>query len=218
MKTKIGFYAPIKRVLDVVASVSLLILTAPVQLIVAIAVYSQMGSPVLFGQTRPGLHGKPFTILKFRTMEALGPGSLGENSMERVTPLGKFLRFTSLDELPSLWNVLKGDMSMVGPRPLLMEYLPLYTPEQARRHEVRPGITGLAQVSGRNTLQWPDRFALDVDYVSRASLILDAWIVMKTIAIVFRKEGILPDPNAPVSKFSRTLPDASQSSGTSPWN
>lgn len=192
-----------KRVLDVVlASVALLILS-PVMLIIALAIRLTMGSPVLFRQMRPGLHGKPFVIYKFRTMLDLRDeqGNLLPDEV-RLTKLGKFLRRFSLDELPELWNVLKGDMSLVGPRPLLMEYLELYTPEQARRHEVKPGITGWAQVNGRNALSWEEKFRLDVWYVDNWNLWLDLKILALTIIKVFRREGIAQPGRATVDRFN----------------
>ncbi len=180
-----------KRVFDVVASAAALVLLSPVMGLLAIVVRRQTGSPVLFRQMRPGLHGEPFTIYKFRTMhdEHDASGQYIPDDL-RTTPLGRKLRATSLDELPELWNVLKGDMSLVGPRPLLMEYLPRFTPEQARRHEVRPGLTGLAQVSGRNALTWEQKFARDVDYVDNHDLALDVEILFRTVRIVMAQEGI----------------------------
>lgn len=163
----------------------LLAVTLPVQAVVAATVATRMGRPVLFRQERTGLGGQRFTLLKFRTMRD-GTGVDGE----RLTGLGRFLRRTSLDELPSLANVVRGDLSLVGPRPLLPEYLPLYDPVQSRRHEVRPGITGLAQVSGRNLLSWDEQFRLDVDYVDRVSAGLDAWILLRTVGKVLGQEGI----------------------------
>jgi lipopolysaccharide/colanic/teichoic acid biosynthesis glycosyltransferase len=165
-------------------------------LVIAIAVRLDLGSPVLFRQRRPGRRGEPFTILKFRTMRDAPTGTTAAvddpdriEDRDRTTAIGAFLRRTSLDELPELWNVLRGDMSLVGPRPLLMEYLPLYTAEQARRHEVRPGVTGLAQVNGRDRLRWDERFRLDVWYVDNRSLGLDARILARTVRLVLSKEG-----------------------------
>jgi len=175
----------VKRWMDIVeASIGLVILS-PLLLIVAVLVRLTMGAPVHFTQTRPGLGGKPFAILKFRTMRQ-GRGT----DAERLTRLGRFLRRTSLDELPALWNVLKGDMSLVGPRPLLMQYLDRYTPEQARRHEVKPGITGWAQVNGRNAITWEQKFALDVWYVDHQSLWLDLKILGLTFLSVARRENV----------------------------
>lgn len=180
-----------KRYLDMVVSFLLLILLAFPLLILAVFVRFKLGSPVLFGQVRPGLHGKPFKMIKFRTMTDArdGKGHLLAD-VERLTPFGNFLRSTSLDELPELWNVLRGEMSLVGPRPLLMEYLPLYSAEQARRHEVRPGVTGWAQINGRNALGWDDKFKLDVWYVDHQSLRLDFKILLLTIQKVIVREGI----------------------------
>jgi len=180
-----------KRVLDVVLAAVALIILSPVLLLLAFLIRVFLGTPVLFRQQRPGLHGKPFTLYKFRTMTDArdAQGNLLPDE-QRLTRLGRFLRSTSLDELPELWNVLKGDMSLVGPRPLLMEYLPLYNPEQFRRHEVRPGITGWAQIHGRNALSWEERFALDVWYVDHISFWLDIKIIAITIWIVIKREGI----------------------------
>jgi lipopolysaccharide/colanic/teichoic acid biosynthesis glycosyltransferase len=163
----------------------------------------KLGSPVLFSQVRPGLHGKPFTMVKFRTMtDERGPDGVLLPDAKRLTDFGRFLRASSLDELPELWNVLRGDMSLVGPRPLLMEYLPLYTPEQARRHEVRPGITGWAQVNGRNAISWADKFALDVWYVDHSSLWLDVKILWRTVRKVLVRDGISAAGEATMSKFT----------------
>ncbi len=163
----------------------------------------KLGSPVLFRQVRPGLHGKPFTMVKFRTMtDERGPDGALLPDAQRLTPFGRFLRASSLDELPELWNVLRGEMSLVGPRPLLMEYLPIYTPEQARRHEVRPGITGWAQVNGRNAISWTDKFALDVWYVDHRSLWLDVQILWRTVRKVLLRDGISAEGVATMSKFT----------------
>lgn len=180
-----------KRAFDVgVATIALLLLW-PLMLACALAIRRDMGRPVLFRQTRPGLQGKPFELLKFRSMrDGTGADGLPLPDAERLTPLGARLRRLSLDELPQLINVLRGDMSLVGPRPLLMEYLPLYSPEQARRHEVRPGITGWAQVNGRNAQSWDERFRLDVWYVDHQSMALDLRILWMTVAKVLRREGI----------------------------
>ena len=191
-----------KALLDRTAAAAGLVVLAPVLGVVAGLVRAKLGSPVLFSQTRPGLHGAPFTMRKFRTMtDARGPDGALLPDAERLTPFGRFLRASSLDELPELWNVVRGEMSLVGPRPLLMQYLERYTPEQARRHEVRPGITGLAQVSGRNALSWDDKFALDVAYVERVSLRLDLWILGQTVAKVFRREGISAAGQATMPEF-----------------
>jgi lipopolysaccharide/colanic/teichoic acid biosynthesis glycosyltransferase len=192
-----------KRFLDVlVALVALLMLLLPL-LALAWLIRKKLGSPVLFSQVRPGLHGKPFTMVKFRTMtdERGTDGDLLPDA-QRLTPFGRFLRSSSLDELPELWNVLRGDMSLVGPRPLLVEYLPLYTPEQARRHEVRPGITGWAQVNGRNAISWADKFALDVWYVDHSSLWLDVKILWRTVRKVLVRDGISAAGEATMSKFT----------------
>jgi lipopolysaccharide/colanic/teichoic acid biosynthesis glycosyltransferase len=191
----------VKRVVDVVgAGAGLLVASIPMA-IIAVALRLTMGSPVLFRQVRPGRHGEPFTILKFRTMRD-GAGS----DAERLTPLGRWLRASSLDELPELWNVLRGDMSLVGPRPLLVEYLPLYSPRQARRHEVRPGLTGLAQVAGRNLVDWDERFELDVEYVETRSLALDLRIIGRTVAAVLRREGISGEGEATMAPFRGSEP------------
>ncbi len=192
----------LKRFLDVLFACLGLCVLSPVMAGIAAAVWRGMGLPVLYTQVRPGLHGKPFRIYKFRTMNTVVDvsGNLMSDAA-RLTPLGRFLRSSSLDELPELWNVLKGDMSLVGPRPLLMEYLELYTPGQARRHEVRPGITGWAQVNGRNALSWEDRFALDVWYVDNRSLALDLKILWRTVVAVLRREGISAEGHETMPKF-----------------
>ncbi len=181
-----------KRAFDVVVASVLLVLLSPVILAIGVAVHFKLGRPVIYRQRRPGMHGRPFTMYKFRTMlDATDErGELLEDS-ERTPPFGRRLRAMSLDELPELWNVLRGDMSLVGPRPLLMEYLPRYTREQNRRHEVRPGITGLAQVSGRNALTWEQKFALDVEYVERHDLRMDLSLIFRTLKVVLRREGIM---------------------------
>lgn len=196
-----------KRLVDVVlASLGLLVL-APVILLVAIAIRRRLGSPVIFSQVRPGLHGKPFKMVKFRTMrDAFDADGNPLPDAQRMTPFGNFLRASSLDELPELWNVLKGDMSLVGPRPLLMEYLPLYSLEQYRRHEVRPGISGWAQVNGRNALSWEDKFDLDVWYVDNRSLALDLKIIFLTLKKVVIREGINGAGEATMSKFTGKRP------------
>ena len=192
-------YDVTKRILDAgVAGVGLVV-TAPLQAAVALAVLAKHGRPVLFRQPRPGKDGRVFELVKFRTM--LLPDDQRLSDADRLTPLGRFLRSTSLDELPTLWNVLKGDMSLVGPRPLLVQYLERYSPEQARRHEVRPGITGLAQVRGRNNLDWDDKFALDVEYVDNRSLGLDLRILWETVAVVLLRRGISADGHVTMSEF-----------------
>lgn len=192
-----------KRIFDLlVASSALLLLAVPLLLLVVL-IRSKLGNPVLFRQVRPGLHGKPFTMIKFRTMtDDRGSDGTLLTDVQRMTPFGRFLRATSLDELPELWNVIKGDMSLVGPRPLLMEYLPLYTPEQARRHEVRPGITGWAQVNGRNAISWPEKFDLDVWYVDNHSLLLDMRILWLTVRKVLVRDGISAAGEVTASKFT----------------
>lgn len=191
-----------KRLFDLIAAtLGLLVLAVPV-LALAWQVRRKLGSPVLFTQVRPGLHGQPFRMVKFRTMtDARGPDGQLLPDAERLTPFGRWLRATSLDELPELWNVLCGEMSLVGPRPLLMEYLPLYSPEQARRHEVRPGITGWAQVNGRNAISWADKFALDVWYVDHRSLLLDLRILWLTVRKVLMRDGISAAGEATMPKF-----------------
>jgi lipopolysaccharide/colanic/teichoic acid biosynthesis glycosyltransferase len=193
----------LKRLFDLLAaSLALLVLTLPL-LALAWQIRRKLGSPVLFRQVRPGLHGQPFTMVKFRTMtDECGPDGALLPDAQRLTPFGRFLRSSSLDELPELWNVLKGDMSLVGPRPLLMEYLPLYTPEQARRHAVRPGITGWAQVNGRNAISWADKFVLDVWYVEHRSLWLDVKILWRTVRKVLVRDGISAAGEATMPKFT----------------
>lgn len=195
----------IKRFLDVVLSVSLLIFLLPVLLILIILVRIKLGSPVFFKQERPGKGGKIFTLYKFRTMtdKKDEKGELLPDS-ERLTAFGKLLRSTSLDELPELINILKGDMSFIGPRPLLVEYLNLYNEEQKHRHDVRPGLTGLAQVEGRNLLSWEERFKLDVKYVNEVSFINDIKIVFKTIGVVFKREGVSSATSVTMEKFTGT--------------
>lgn len=189
-----------KQVMDVAGASLGLVLTALPMLLIALAIRITMGTPVLFRQMRPGFQGLPFEILKFRTMRYAAPG-LDELDEARLTPLGRFLRSLSLDELPELWNVLKGDLSLVGPRPLLMEYLNLYSPEQARRQEVKPGITGWAQVNGRNALGWRERFELDVWYVDHQSLWLDAKILLLTVGAMLRRKGINAEGHATMPPF-----------------
>jgi sugar transferase EpsL len=191
-----------KRLLDVCVAGTGLILLVPVLAATAVAIRLILGRPVLFKQVRPGLAGEPFTLVKFRTMRDLQSrnGTLVPDA-ERLTPLGRFLRASSLDELPTLWNVLKGDMSLVGPRPLLMEYLPLYNAEQRRRHEIRPGITGWAQIHGRNALSWEQRFKLDVWYVDNRSFWLDVRILAATILKVVRREGVTQPGRATADPF-----------------
>jgi lipopolysaccharide/colanic/teichoic acid biosynthesis glycosyltransferase len=186
----------------IVAGIGLLVLF-PLFLIIMAAIRKNMGSPVFFRQVRPGRHGRPFHMIKFRTMRnAIGSDGDPLPDSDRLTRLGRLLRQTSIDELPELWNVLKGDMSLVGPRPLLMEYLPLYSREQSRRHEVRPGITGWAQVNGRNALSWADKFEFDVWYVDNRSFWLDSYILALTIWKVLKSEGISGVGEATASKFT----------------
>lgn len=194
-----------KRLFDFVAALTALILLSPILLIVAIFVRRKLGSPVLFSQVRPGLGGKPFKMIKFRTMrDAYDAQGNPLPDDQRLTPFGKMLRSTSLDELPELWNVLKGDMSLVGPRPLLMEYLPLYTPQQAKRHDVRPGVTGWAQINGRNAISWEEKFKLDTWYVENRTLGLDLKIIFLTIKKVLIRDGISADGEVTMSKFTGT--------------
>ncbi len=192
----------LKRLFDLLTALFMLAMLSPLILLVALVARFALGSPVPFKQQRPGLHGKPFYFYKFRTMtdDRDNAGNLLSDEL-RLTSFGRLLRRLSLDELPQLINVVKGDMSLVGPRPLLMEYLPLYTPEQARRHEVRPGITGWAQVNGRNALSWEDKFALDVWYVDHQSLWLDFKILWMTVRKVIQRDGISQVGEATMSKF-----------------
>jgi lipopolysaccharide/colanic/teichoic acid biosynthesis glycosyltransferase len=191
-----------KRLLDIAVSAAALLVLAPLIAVVALAVRARLGTPVLFRQSRPGLHGVPFTLVKFRSMiDAVEKDGRLLTDAERMTGFGRFLRSTSLDELPELWNVLKGDMSLVGPRPLLLQYLPLYSPDQMRRHEVRPGLTGWAQVNGRNAVDWPQRFALDVWYVDNVSFLLDLKILFLTLLQVVRRRGISAEGEATMPYF-----------------
>lgn len=191
-----------KRVFDFVMSLSAILLLLPIIGVVAILVRIKFGSPVIFKQKRPGLDQKVFTIYKFRTMtdERDESGRLMPDNI-RLTGFGKFLRSTSLDELPELWNILVGDMSIVGPRPLLVQYLPLYNEIQKRRHEVRPGLTGWAQVNGRNAITWEEKFDFDVEYVSKLSIMLDIKIILKTLIIVFKRENISQQGEATIEPF-----------------
>lgn len=194
-------YDRAKRVVDVVVATVGLIALAPVNAVVALLVARHLGRPVLFRQWRAGRHGEPFRLIKFRTMVPVRPSSGMVSDADRLTPFGRKLRRASLDELPTLWNVLRGDMSLVGPRPLLMQYLHRYSPEQARRLEVRPGITGLVQVSGRNALSWGEKFALDVEYVDRRSIVLDARILGRTVVAVLGRRGVSADGEATMPEF-----------------
>lgn len=194
-----------KRLIDIIISFFGILFLSPFFLIAYIMVRVNMGAPVLFKQQRPGLHGNPFIMIKFRSMKD-ATNKKGEplSDKERLTNVGKFIRKTSLDELPELWNVLKGDMSIVGPRPLLMEYLPLYSKEQARRHEVRPGITGWAQINGRNAISWEKKFELDVWYVQNQSFLLDMKILLLTLKKVIIRDGISAEGEATMPKFGGT--------------
>ena len=195
----------LKRLLDIIIASTALILLAPLYAFVAYKVKKNLGSPVLFRQVRPGLYGKPFEMIKFRTMKDAvdANGQLLPDS-ERLTAFGKMLRSTSLDEMPELWNVIKGDMSIVGPRPLLTEYLPLYNEEQAKRHNVRPGMTGHAQVNGRNAIGWEEKFKLDTWYVAHQSTLLDFKIMFKTVHKVLAKDDISAEGEATMTRFTGT--------------
>lgn len=198
----------IKRLLDIIIASTALIILSPLYIYVAYKVKKNLGSPVLFRQVRPGLHGKPFEMIKFRTMrDAVDARGNPLPDSERLTPFGQMLRATSLDEMPELWNVIKGDMSVVGPRPLLMEYLPLYSPEQAKRHNVRPGMTGHAQVNGRNAIGWDEKFKLDTWYVENQSTWLDFKIMFKTVHKVLSKDDISAEGEATMSKFTGSSPE-----------
>lgn len=198
----------LKRLLDIIIASTALVLLSPLYFYVAHKVKKNLGSPVLFRQVRPGLHGKPFEMIKFRTMkDALDEQGNPLPDSERLTPFGKMLRSTSLDEMPELWNVIKGDMSIVGPRPLLMEYLPLYNKEQAKRHDVRPGMTGHAQVNGRNAISWEEKFKLDTWYVENQSIWLDFKIMLKTVKKVIAKDDISEAGEATMTKFTGSASD-----------
>ncbi|WP_168405046.1 sugar transferase [Acinetobacter indicus] len=199
----------LKRLLDIIIASIALILLSPLYAFVAYKVKKNLGSPVLFRQVRPGLHGKPFEMIKFRTMkDAVDEQGNPLPDSERLTPFGKMLRSSSLDEMPELWNVIKGDMSIVGPRPLLMEYLPLYNQEQAKRHLVRPGMTGHAQVNGRNAISWEEKFKLDTWYVENQSVWLDFKIMLKTVKKVLAKDDINEAGEATMSKFTGSEKDS----------
>ncbi len=201
----------IKRLLDIVIASTALVLLSPLYFYVAHKVKKNLGSPVLFRQVRPGLHGKPFEMIKFRTMkDALDEQGNPLPDNECLTPFGKMLRSTSLDEMPELWNVIKGDMSIVGPRPLLMEYLPLYNKEQAKRHDVRPGMTGHAQVNGRNAISWEQKFKLDTWYVENRSLWLDFKIMLQTVKKVIAKDDINEAGEATMTKFTGSTSEENQ--------
>jgi sugar transferase EpsL len=193
----------VRRFTDVIVSGSLLLIFFPAMLLIALAICLNSGPPVLFRQMRPGYKGRPFMMFKFRTMNAARhEQGLFLPEAERLTPIGRFLRQLSLDELPQLWNVFRGDMSLVGPRPLLMQYVDRYSSEQSRRHDVKPGITGWAQVNGRNALTWPERFSLDLWYVDNRSLTLDGWILVRTLWQVLKREGISKPGHATMPEFS----------------
>lgn len=191
-----------KRLIDIVISISLILLLLPICIVVALLVKIKLGSPVIFKQLRAGQNGLPFYIYKFRTMtDGLTESGQLLPKDERMLPLGRFLRKYSLDELPQLYNVLKGNLSLVGPRPLLIDYLPLYNPEQARRHDVKPGITGWAQINGRNTISWEEKFKLDIWYVDHHSILLDLKIILLTVKKVVRSEGINQSSQISMSRF-----------------
>lgn len=198
-------YRAVKRATDVAVSAAALLVLSPVIAGTALAVAIRLGRPVIFSQPRPGLHGKVFMLRKFRTMLPVDESRGQVTDDDRMTSFGRALRSTSLDELPTLWNVVRGDMSLVGPRPLLVEYLPLYSERQARRHEVRPGVTGLAQVSGRNLLDWPTKFELDVRYVETLSWKLDLHIIVRTVGAVFKREGISAEDTVTMTRFIGNL-------------
>lgn len=195
----------IKRMLDFILSLIALIVLSPLMIIIGILVRIKLGRPVIFKQKRPGKNEKIFTLYKFRTMtdEKDEQGNLLADE-KRLTKFGKFLRSTSLDELPELWNILKGEMAIVGPRPLLVEYLPLYNEEQKHRHDIKPGLTGLAQISGRNAIQWEEKFKEDIEYVNNITFIQDTKIILKTFIKVFKKDGINQEGNATMKKFEGT--------------
>lgn len=190
-----------KRAIDLLGALVLMVITAPVTAIVALLVRQNLGSPVLFRQQRPGRDGEVFELVKFRSMKDVDVDRGLVSDADRLTPFGQRLRSTSMDELPTLWNVVRGDMSLVGPRPLLVSYLERYTTEQARRHEVRPGVTGLVQVSGRNGLSWDEKFALDVEYVERRSLALDVSILVRTVLKVAKRDGIADAGGVSMTEF-----------------
>jgi lipopolysaccharide/colanic/teichoic acid biosynthesis glycosyltransferase len=193
-----------KRALDLAVSVPVLLVSLPLQASIAALVRLRLGKPILFRQERPGLHGDPFTMVKFRSMLPVNTAQGLVDDASRMTSLGGFLRSTSLDELPTIWSIVKGDMSLVGPRPLLREYLPLYSRDQARRHDVRPGLTGLAQISGRNALSWEEKFTYDIEYVERQSLLLDLRILVRTVKSVLRRDGISATGEATMPVFIGT--------------
>ena len=194
----------VKRILDFILSLLAIIILSPVLLIVAVLVRTKLGSPVIFKQKRPGLHEKIFTLYKFRTMtdEKDEDGNLLPDEI-RLTKFGKLLRSTSLDELPELFNILKGDMAIVGPRPLLVKYLPLYNEHQKHRHDVRPGFTGYAQVNGRNSITWEEKFNLDIEYTHKISFLIDIEIILKTIKVVLFRQGISSETSVTMEEFKK---------------
>jgi sugar transferase EpsL len=197
----------LKRLLDVLVAAFALVVLSPLFALMAILVRARLGRPILFRQERPGLHGQPFILVKFRTLlDATDEDGKPRPDAERLTDFGRWLRSTSIDELPELWNVLRGHMSLVGPRPLLMHYLPLYTPDQARRHDVPPGITGWAQINGRNAISWDEKFALDTWYADHWSLWLDMKILVRTAASVLRSHGISAEGSATMPEFTGSSP------------
>jgi lipopolysaccharide/colanic/teichoic acid biosynthesis glycosyltransferase len=199
----------VKPVIDRCVAAVLLVLCLPLLASLAIAVRIGLGSPVIFAQRRPGKHGQEFRLLKFRTMtSACGADGKLLPDDKRLTRFGRWLRATSLDELPELWNVLRGEMSLVGPRPLLTDYLPLYTPQERRRHDVLPGLTGWAQVNGRNGIGWARKFELDVEYVNRASLMFDLRIILQTLVCIVRRQGVTADDHATMPRFTGHSPAA----------
>jgi len=209
--------ALLKRAVDIGLSATALVILSPILIGTAVAIRLKLGRPVLFRQLRPGLYGAPFLMIKFRTMrDAVDVTGRHLADDERLTPFGRALRALSLDELPELWNVLRGDMSLVGPRPLLMQYLPLYSPEQGRRHDVRPGLTGLAQVSGRNAISWEEKFALDLEYVDHHNVWLDLKIIALTVAKVVARESISAEGHATMPAFEGQPKSPLQPTGTYP--
>ncbi|WP_310175868.1 sugar transferase [Enteractinococcus fodinae] len=208
MKVYRRFYASVKRGLDIVSSAAALVALSPIIGAVGVAVRMKLGTPVIFRQDRPGLNGEIFTLYKFRSMLNVDESVGRVANEDRMTPFGSKLRATSLDELPSLYNVLRGDMSLVGPRPLRVEYLERYTDDQARRHEVKPGVTGLAQIQGRNELSWSERFKLDVEYVDNRSLLLDIKIILKTVFVAIKREGITAEGAVVGDYFWGSSPDS----------
>jgi len=207
------FYSPVKRILDTLFSALLLLLLSPLMAVVAVVVLIAEGRPVFFVQIRPGLLGKPFRLFKFRTMDSETGPVPSQTEANRLTRVGRVLRKLSLDELPQLWNVVKGDMSMVGPRPLLTQYLPLYDSRQATRHTVRPGLTGLAQVNGRNALTWAERLELDAQYVETCSFFRDVGILRKSLVVVFLGRGVNPQGTGMMKPFRGSSPTPSAELG-----